>query len=51
MNEVQPLTSLRLVQLDHLIQSATEEAYTQLQQLLTELPAQTDAEKYVLCIN
>ena len=45
MDGKQQLTSLRLVQLDQLVQVAVEQAYNDLQDLTTQLPKQTDAEK------
>jgi hypothetical protein len=38
-------TSLKLVQLDHLVQNVAELAYDGLQQLTTRLPAEPDAER------
>jgi len=40
-----PFTSLRLVQLDHLIENATEEAYKDLQNIASSLPNQSDDAK------
>ena len=42
-----PFTSLRLVQLDHLIANLTEEAYKDLQNIIAKLPGQTDENKWV----
>lgn len=40
------LSSLRLVQLDQLLQTTVEQAYSQVQQLAAELPSLQDGERY-----
>lgn len=41
------LTSLKLVQFDHLIENVAEEAYKQIMSITSDLHTQTDEEKYV----
>lgn len=45
MSNQQLLSSLKLVGLDHLVQTVTQDAYTQLQQLAASLPNQSSAER------
>lgn len=45
MGDQSPPTSLKLVQLDHIIQATAEQAYSQLKQLTTSIKDQPDEAK------